>query len=52
MKIAMGEARAEASMISRMHKNGMQSEQIATVTEKSIEEVREIIDDCENKQKE
>ena len=46
--IAIGEARAEASMISRMHKNGMQSEQIATVTEKSSEEVRKIIADCEN----
>jgi hypothetical protein len=35
LEIAIGEARAEATMI-----------------EKSIEEVREIIDDCENKQKE
>ena len=46
--IAIGEARAEASMIARMHKNGMQPEQIAAVTEKSIEEVRKIIADCEN----
>ena len=46
--IAIGEARAEATMIARMHKNGMQPEQIAAVTEKSIEEVRKIIADCEN----
>ncbi len=41
--IAIGEARAEAAMIARMHKNGMQPEQIAAVTEKSIEEVKKIV---------
>lgn len=46
--IAIGEARAEATMIARMHKNGMQPEQIAAVTEKSIVEVRKIIADREN----
>ena len=50
--IAIGEARAEATMIARMYKNGMQPEQIAAVTEKSIVEVRKIIADRENEQKE
>ena len=46
--IAIGEARAEAAMIARIHKNGMQPEQIATITEKSIEEVKKIIADLED----
>lgn len=40
---ARGKARAEAAMIAKMYKNGMQPEQIAAVTEKSIEEVKKIV---------
>ena len=48
---ARGKARAEAGMVTRMYKNGMTPEQIASVTEKDIREVEKIIAAYQKEQK-
>ena len=42
--IAKGIAEGEASIIINMHNNGLSAEQIASLTDKNIEEVRKIIE--------
>ena len=46
--IAIGEARREANFILNMHKKGYTLEQIADVVEKSVEEIRAIIEERES----
>ena len=41
--IAKGRIEGEASLILKMHKNGLSAEQIASATDKEIEEVKAII---------
>ena len=41
--IAVGEARGEAAIVKRMNKNGFTAEQIATATDKDVEEVEAIL---------
>ena len=41
--IAVGEARGEAAIVKRMHKNGFTAEQIAAATDKDVEEVEAIL---------
>ncbi len=43
-----GEARGVASVILKMHKKGYTMEQIADVTDKTVEEVEEIIEKRES----
>ena len=39
-----GRAEAQAELIRSMHKNGLTAEQIAAVTDKNIEEVKDILE--------
>ena len=41
--IAIGRAEGEAGLIMKMYKNGLTAEQIASATDKDIEEVKAII---------
>lgn len=41
--ITVGEARGEAAIVKRMNKNGFTAEQIATATDKDVEEVEAIL---------
>lgn len=43
-----GEARGEARIIANMYKNGFTVEQIASATDKSVEEVKAIIENSES----
>lgn len=45
--ITVGEARGEAAIVKRMHKNGFTAEQIAEATDKAVEEVEAMLADGE-----
>ena len=42
--IAIGLQKGQAELIRNMHKNGLTAEQIAAVTDKNIEEVKDILE--------
>ena len=48
--IAIGRAEGEAGLIAKMYKNGLSIEQIASATDKTVEEVRAIIEGKEKSQ--
>ena len=48
--IAIGRAEGEAGLITKMYKNGLSIEQIASATDKTVEEVRTIIEGKEKSQ--
>ena len=48
--IAIGRAEGEAELITKMYKNGLSIEQIASATDKTVEEVRAIIEGKEKSQ--
>lgn len=48
--IAIGRAEGEAGLITKMYKNGLSIEQIASATDKTVEEVRAIIEGKEKSQ--
>ena len=45
--ITVGEARGEAAIVKRMHKNGFTAEQIAAATDKDVKEVEAMLTDGE-----
>lgn len=46
--IAIGYAECEAELITKMYKNGLSIEQIASATDKTVEEVKTIIEGKDN----
>ena len=48
--IAIGRAEGEAGLIAKMYKNGLSIELIASATDKTVEEVRAIIEGKEKSQ--